>query len=1224
MIARIAPSLLIVLLLAGTTRADEFQHIVNSIIGVKRHLFEQKKPHSVESPTIENVADELDYLEYQIETYGSVVPKQPDIWGEARLTQQRRQYEIELSKRFSEDQFNQTLQGSIRRADLSFLAASLAIGASSGNAPANDGLLAAPDLQDEGISAFDATPSAQLLTGAPSTAELSLEPVVEIAQLSRYLNYINQLRRINEGDDTADAPGYSMNMMRIPVSVLPGKRTREGYGAEITFTATPYLSDDLLPSTIESLVINDLIDSYTQPLVRFYNNDPEFAKFVIDNYYAVNQRKQNWMMVYDAYVDYLRGNGATLEADYVQRYREYMERRLLALSSYARVLELEAKNPDIAIPSLVRGLPESVTIQRGINGEPIKLKVVALAELLDRYSQSFMENARKTEVSVELSNRTNVFSDTVLETKPLIPLIIELISTNLPNGYAPPTQQQKDELIKRLAEVVPDNMLALRFNLDDVGAYRQKYNRNVPAGRPAYPFSGRIIVNSLPTEVSTNIVSIINEVMGWRALAGISVKDLARYFDTAADKVKEKSLLSLLYDSSISIELDTLSTEIPTELFRIGVNAPVRTQTAQRPVPPSMFLNVFGYDYVSRIAADLYPVLRVQPANNRHIHAFDIRLLLGEELGATYLLLKSERYLPLWHMCNPHLADAVRKGDNGELSRLRDEFRREIARIDGHILPNIGPSGRINEALAWAILVEASLVNQRLVEDMQQVAKTRGCACLGGAEEWYVWPLPMLSPSAIESFKEYVSCKWPIYIFTLDPITDDQNISDYLDRRRELQLAVAAAVASGQMNIGGAMRFQRQLETEVETIALNRRAIGFSHGTNTFGWRFYPRVQTPDTPGNLVAFGQTLFGGPGKDADLRQRELEPEMRECTAVVIMPSFVPTLTLESRGNWFSLTNPRCKELTMNDTMKMSRTFQTINNCVHTTTNNGYYRPTDVAQLNSVLLQMEQRLPLQQKLVQIPFENTLGAYDLFDSGVTSLGPELTGWYGAPGIDPNGSTTLFLTGKRFSVLESDLIIGGRRVPFRLLSREVMEVTVPPGVQPLASPEFADLADAHLATPYGPSSHLTIPMNRPSFGAGDRYLWVTSTLNVNLFYKDKKAEFIQSDAPPILQLRSPALGAPTSLTVNLGISANGRLLGNKSVTATFDPRTHQYVIGGLQFQEFASLVTTAANDHFKLKAPSEDQKVNFSVSAAVVISGGIPEPARTPMNLDVTLKLLK
>jgi hypothetical protein len=163
-------------------------------------------------------------------------------------------------------------------------------------------------------------------------------------------------------------------------------------------------------------------------------------------------------------------------------------------------------------------------------------------------------------------------------------------------------------------------------------------------------------------------------------------------------------------------------------------------------------------------------------------------------------------------------------------------------------------------------------------------------------------------------------------------------------------------------------------------------------------------------------------------------------------------------------------------------------------------------------------------------------LGGFEMFNSGVTDLGPSLSGWYGAPGIlipkpadgaaecdcaveygsstymypVPVGidettkrptvdkskvegrymqcagtcqGTTLFLVGDRFSVHETKVIAGGRCVPFSLLSRQIMQVTVPYNVN--AMPYKSDgavkrVVDVHVATPYGVSSHLLIPVVEP------------------------------------------------------------------------------------------------------------------------------------------------
>ncbi len=151
---------------------------------------------------------------------------------------------------------------------------------------------------------------------------------------------------------------------------------------------------------------------------------------------------------------------------------------------------------------------------------------------------------------------------------------------------------------------------------------------------------------------------------------------------------------------------------------------------------------------------------------------------------------------------------------------------------------------------------------------------------------------PNPPPEAREAFRNYVNCRWPIRIFALDPVSEQQNVQDEFARRRELQVAMALAFASGnRLNAQSLLRFTRRLEWDMATIALNRTAVGFSHGDNTFGWRFHSRYQTPPTPRTFTTIAETLFGGPSENAELRQRKLEPGIRECVALAVMPSFVP---------------------------------------------------------------------------------------------------------------------------------------------------------------------------------------------------------------------------------------------------------------------------------------------------------------------------------------------
>ena len=83
---------------------------------------------------------------------------------------------------------------------------------------------------------------------------------------SNYLNHLNQLRRINAGDDLADSPGYGLYLIRIPVTLSPGPRSRRGKGAIITVSAKPVMTKTTLRNALRNVVINDSVNSLTQAI----------------------------------------------------------------------------------------------------------------------------------------------------------------------------------------------------------------------------------------------------------------------------------------------------------------------------------------------------------------------------------------------------------------------------------------------------------------------------------------------------------------------------------------------------------------------------------------------------------------------------------------------------------------------------------------------------------------------------------------------------------------------------------------------------------------------------------------------------------------------------------------------------------------------------------------------------------------------------------------------
>ena len=85
---------------------------------------------------------------------------------------------------------------------------------------------------------------------------------------SNYLNHLNQLRRINAGDDLTDRPGYGLYLVRIPVTLSPGPRSRRGKGAIVTVSARSVMTKHTLRASLRNAVINETVADLTQAIVN--------------------------------------------------------------------------------------------------------------------------------------------------------------------------------------------------------------------------------------------------------------------------------------------------------------------------------------------------------------------------------------------------------------------------------------------------------------------------------------------------------------------------------------------------------------------------------------------------------------------------------------------------------------------------------------------------------------------------------------------------------------------------------------------------------------------------------------------------------------------------------------------------------------------------------------------------------------------------------------------
>jgi hypothetical protein len=815
---------------------------------------------------VEELARNIDWLEHHINMNGTVVAKTPDVWGEARLTAHRQEFEDVLKQElrsFDKERIN----GAEFVSDQAFMAFALALNAKA--LPANVGF---PSVTQSASTAnantIDPTSGSTITQktdfGGPASSfgypqsfnfktDVKLEQIEVLDQLANYVNHLHAIRRNNEGPDTADAPGYAMNLVRIPVSILPGQNTKRGHGAEISITAEPYLGPELLPTAFREFVINDLVDQLSVPIAQLINSRP--------------------------------GNS-------------------------------------------------------------------------------------EVEVMAEETLKANVNSNELRE---------------------------------------------------------------------------RVRARRLDSPRSTNSQERVRQ---YRADPGVAAAALS-------------DLLNHHFSSSA-------------------------TRRSTFPFPPSQLVDNFGVQGMASILSEITASFREDLINSQVIHVSDLQGYLREEIANAYELLSQESMHGIWDLdaVTPELKLA-------ELVRNRDLHKIECRHSDfDEILTRNGcPKDSVTRSLAWCLYVDSLLLNERLVRD---ITKTFGNTPNSPpAPTWLPYYGPNPCPEARQAFAEYVKIRWPIHVFALDPIINEQNIADVRSIYRQMQMSVAVAYASGNIGTSAALQALRKLQRDRATIDLKRTAVAFGHGDDTFGWRFTSRFQTPPVEANSKVFFRDLIVGGPTDRQLEAGEiLEPGTRECSAIVIMPSFVPHVTFHSRGNWYKLKSPTRTGDSIHDTVQYSRAIKQMEmnaqlccQCAH------LYRDGEIERLLKRVHQLDRKLALQTLECQVPIENSHGGCELLTAGKRELAPELTGWYGAPGYDPTRETTLFLSGDSFNVTQNRLVIGNRSIEGKLLSRQILEVKLPPGLAVMRDrrlddaeyERFLGYIDAQVATPYGVSGHMLIPVVRPS-----------------------------------------------------------------------------------------------------------------------------------------------
>ena len=668
-------------------------------------------------------------------------------------------------------------------------------------------------------------------------------------------------------------------------------------------------------------------------------------------------------------------------------------------------------------------------------------------------------------------------------------------------------------------------------------------------------------------------------------------------------------------------------------------------------IPLSETVDVYGQRWLNVLTKGI-----TLDRNDWYAHDPSLISWLIGELGVTHRFMREQaRNGPLGPLFSPaqfqQVDSFVTRRDYSGLARFRDEFIINLVMtrnacplpfhaesyhsngpapeggtycksVDAYVSEFVRPT----DVLVYALLVQSVLVDRLLKEDMSVTAERKGCACadLNALTFYDLFP----SEEAKAAFGRYVECKWPIHVFALDPVIEQQNQLDLFSARSELQMALAVAVASGQVNFDQATSYARRLETDLATVGLNRTAIAFGAGESTFGWRFYPRIQTPPTPSNPQRIAGLLLGtGQGPEYLGRNRFIEPGSRECIAMVVVPNFVPAIQLTTFANWFETTGSHAdQKLDHGDILEYSRKVQQAKASLGRVSDADRYCPGEVSRL----AQLEAQLPSQEYRVALPSEGDLAGSGIFSTSGAKLAPRLLAWYGEPPT-PAKTCSVFLLGNAFSVHETKAIAGGVEARVELMSRNVMRLTIPDDARTIQSKDGRTLIDVHVATPNGISNHLFVqtepaveeePEPEPAKSA---YTISPATLTLNVLYnvKDPSGAFrpnggradVATTPQIVIVWDSPTGTAPKTIRVSLHLHYK---VG--SITIPFGPsqliltgaNQGTYVIGPDALNDIACefVEQLASLDDFTLDKPLPiltTERVDITP-----VSGGLVLDAKT------------
>ena len=394
-------------------------------------------------------------------------------------------------------------------------------------------------------------------------------------------------------------------------------------------------------------------------------------------------------------------------------------------------------------------------------------------------------------------------------------------------------------------------------------------------------------------------------------------------------------------------------------------------------------------------------------------------------------------------------------------------------------------------SVSWIVGLQSAIVDRNMKRILESISRQSGESIdpAGLAKMVHFYAPDVMPVETLEAWRKIVNEQFPLYVFSLDPQIEEQNAVDAFSRRREIQLALAYGLATGEINAQKSLALSRQLSLDQEAIALNRTVVGFNHGRDTFGWYFHPRIQSPPTEStNIGAFARLVWStGPTDHYDYKHRRLEPGIRECEVLVAMPSFVGQVAFDVTSNWERIPRPGKTKRSYEEMVAQGGRLHRVQMNLRELADEHCFRPGDSARLVSRVEQLEQMLGMQTYNVRVPYEYEQSGTDLFDKGNVQLRPVVHNFYGLRYVKAgdNLEAHFFVSGKNFHPTLTHVILGGREshsigadgstknADVEVVSREVLKVKI---ANVNADHSQASGFDLRIATPGGISNVVEVP----------------------------------------------------------------------------------------------------------------------------------------------------